>query len=164
MQGKATYRGHPVHLMLIPFPVAFWTGALFTDGAAAYAHDPFWSRMSVSLVAMGTVGAVIASIAGYVDYRSVPMSRRARGIATGHMWWSLGTLAAFAVAWALRDAVHASPAGIAVTIVGAAGLFVAGYLGSELANRYRIGISEVSPDRDSTEVAVGTGAPAKRRR
>ncbi|MBD5605307.1 MAG: DUF2231 domain-containing protein [Candidatus Eremiobacteraeota bacterium] len=142
VQGKATFRGHPVHLMLIPFPVAFWTGALFTDVAGAFSHDGFYFRMSVVLVMMGTIGAVLASVAGYVDYRTAPMSAKARGVATGHMWWSLAALAVFAIAWFARAAIFASPAGIAATVAGAVLLFVAGYLGSELANRYRIGIGE----------------------
>jgi uncharacterized membrane protein len=162
MQGKATFRGHPLHLILIPFPVAFWTGALGTDVAGAASHDAFWFRMSATLVAMGTVGAIVASVAGYVDYRTAPMSRRARGIATGHMLWSLATLVVFAVAWYFRSAIFAAPAGVAATAVGGALLFVAGYLGSELANRYRVGISDVSPDRD--DVASAPLVRAKRRR
>jgi len=159
VQGKATFRGHPVHLMLIPFPVAFWTGALLTDGAGVSSHDAFWFRMSAVLIAAGTVGAVVASVAGFVDYRTAAMSRRAHGVATGHMLWSLATLAVFALAWWLRATIYASRAGIAATIFGAALLFVAGYLGSELANRYRVGISDVSPpERDAT------ARRAKRRR
>ncbi|MBD5634102.1 MAG: DUF2231 domain-containing protein [Candidatus Eremiobacteraeota bacterium] len=158
MQGKATFRGHPLHLMLIPFPVAFWSGALFTDSAGALTHDAFWFRMSAVLIAMGTVGAVLASVAGFVDYRTAVMSRRAHGIATGHMLWSLATLAAFALAWFLRGAFYAAPAGVVATVAGAALLFVAGYLGSELANRYRVGIS------DSPEGDVAAGVRAKRRR
>ena len=148
MQGKATFRGHPVHLMLIPFPVAFWTGALLTDGAGVSSHDAFWFRMSAVLIAAGTVGAVVASVAGYVDYRTAAMSRRAHGVATGHMLWSLATLAVFALAWWLRATImrHAP----ASPQRSSALLFVAGYLGSELANRYRVGISDVSPpERDA---------------
>ena len=131
--------------MLIPFPVAFWSGALVTDGTGALSHDPFWFRMSFVLVAMGTIGAIVASIAGYVDYRTASMSRKAHGVATGHMYWSLGTLAVFALVWFLRARVYGSIAGIVATVAGGVLLFVAGYLGSELANRYRVGISDVDP-------------------
>jgi uncharacterized membrane protein len=157
MQGKATFRGHPLHLMLIPFPVAFWSGALVTDTAGEISHDPFWFRMSTVLIIMGTSSAVVAAVAGYVDYRTAPMSARAHGIATGHMYWSLAALAVFALGWFLRARVPASPFGIGATVLGSALLFVAGYLGSELANRYRVGISDRSPD-----AAVASGAAPAR--
>jgi uncharacterized membrane protein len=146
MQGKATFRGHPLHLILIPFPVAFWTGAMLTDGAGSAVHDPFWFRMSFVLVAAGTAGAVVAAVAGYVDYRTAPMSRKARSVATGHLYWSLATLAVFALVWYLRAHAYGSTLGIALTLFGGALLFVAGYLGSELANRHRIGIADVAPE------------------
>ena len=56
--------------MLVPFPVAFWTGALATDVMGAFSHDPFWFRMSVALIFMGSAGALAAAIFGYVDYRT----------------------------------------------------------------------------------------------
>jgi hypothetical protein len=31
MQGKATFKGHPIHPMLVPFPIAFWVGSLIAD-------------------------------------------------------------------------------------------------------------------------------------
>jgi uncharacterized membrane protein len=142
MQGKANFRGHPLHLMLISFPVAFWTGALLTDGTGAWTHDDFWFRMSVVLIAMGTAGAVAAAVCGYIDYRTIRMRRKARKVATGHMLWSLAATAVFAVALLLRAHAWRAPAGIVLTVVGAVVLLVGGYLGSELSNRYRIGIVE----------------------
>ena len=145
VQGKAAFRGHPVHLMLISFPVAFWSGALITDGIGAASGDGFWFRMSVALIAMGTIGAILASIFGYIDYLTVPMSKRARFVATCHLYASLGTIAIFAAAFALRATHERSPAGIAVTIVGALGLLFGGYFGSELSNRFGIGVVERKP-------------------
>ena len=145
MQGKANFRGHPLHLILISFPVAFWTGALFTDAVGAVRHDGFWFQMSVVLVAMGTVIAVLASICGYIDYLTVRMTRKARSVATGHLYWSLAATATFALAYLLRMHDAQSPFGIALTVGGALVLLVGGYLGSELANRYRIGILEAPP-------------------
>lgn len=145
MQGKANFRGHPLHLMLISFPVAFWTGALFTDAVGAWRHDEFWFRMSVVLIAMGTAGAVVASVCGYIDYRTVPMTSKARRVATGHMLWSLAATAVFAVALYARARAWHAPWGIALTIAGGLVLLVGGYLGSELSNRFRIGILEAPP-------------------
>ena len=144
-QGKATFRGHPLHLMLVSFPIAFWSGALVTDGIGAGGHDPFWFRMSVALIAMGTVMAVPAAVFGYIDYRTARMSRAAKRVGTQHMVWSLGCIVVFPAAWWLRAAEASARPGIAATIAGSLVLLVAGYYGSELANRYRVGIAERSP-------------------
>ncbi len=158
MQGKANFRGHPLHLMLISFPVAFWTGALITDGIGAGARDPFWFRMSVVLIAMGTIGAVAAAVCGYIDYRTVRLTRKARRVATGHMLWSLAAIAVFAGAWWARAGSWQAPAGIALTVAGALVLLVGGYLGSELSNRYRVGILDAPPTAPA-ERRVATRAP-----
>jgi len=145
MHGNATFRGHPLHLMLVSFPIAFWSGALVTDGIGGSGHDPFWYRMSVALIAMGTVTAVPAAIFGYIDYQTAPMSRKAKKVGGQHMLWSLGCIVVFPVAWLLRYAVPSARVGIIATITGSLVLLVAGYYGSELANRYRVGIAERPP-------------------
>ncbi len=135
--------------MLVSFPIAFWTGALGTDAAGAITHDGFWYRMSVALVVMGTLTAIPAAILGYIDYRTAPMSRAAKRVGGQHMLWSLGTIAVFPIAYALRFTQPAARAGIALTIAGSLVLLVAGYYGSELANRYRVGIAERAPGDES---------------
>jgi len=131
--------------------VAFWTAALFTDSVGSWRHDDFWFHMSEVLIAMGTAVAVPAAICGYIDYRTVPMKRAARNVASGHMWWSLGATALFAVAFAVRASVRHSPWGIVVTIAGGCVLLVGGYLGSELANRFGIGVLETGRRTDGPE-------------
>jgi uncharacterized membrane protein len=128
--------------MLVSFPIAFWSGALVTDGIGGAVHDPFWFRMSVALIVMGSVTAVPAGILGYIDYRTAPMSRAAKRVGGRHMLWSIGTIVVFPVAYALRVEEWASRTGILVTVAGSLVLLVAGYYGSELANRYRVGIAE----------------------
>ncbi len=142
MQGKATFRGHPIHLMLVSFPVAFWTGAVLTDVIGMRVADPFWLRMSVTLIVMGTVTGALASLFGYIDYATIPMQRKARGIAKAHLWTSLATLSLYTAALALRVREPGMPIGIAISMLGAVALLAGGYYGSELANRHRVGIAE----------------------
>jgi uncharacterized membrane protein len=144
MQGKATVRGHPVHLMLVSFPVAFWTGALGTDITGGLTHDPFWFRVSVVAIAAGTVIGALAALAGYIDYATVAMARAARRTATGHLWWSVAAIVVFATAWGVRAGTPGSPPGIALTAVGSAIFLIGGYFGSELSARYGVGVRERS--------------------
>jgi uncharacterized membrane protein len=149
MQGKANFRGHPLHLILVSFPVAFWSGSLLTDGAGVWLRDAFWFHMSVVQIAMGTAIALPAAMCGYIDYRTVRMTRKARGLANGHFIWSAVAIAVFTAAFLARMNDWSAPWGIALTVAGAVVLLVGAYLGSELANRFRIGVLE-PPSAETT--------------
>ncbi len=126
--------------MTISFPIAFWSGTIATDLAAKFTHDPFWFRMSVVLIAMGTISGLAASIFGTIDYYTIAMNPRARSIARLHAIGSLCTLVIFPLAFVLRLSDHASLAGIVWTGIGAVVLFLAGYWGSELVMKHGIGM------------------------
>ncbi len=142
MQGKAAFRGHPLHLMTISFPVAFWTGTLVTDAVGLHTNDPFWFRMSVVLIAMGTLTGLAASVFGFVDYFTVAMSARARKVGILHAVASVLALVVFPLAYFTRVDNHASHSGIAWTVAGAVVLLFAGYWGSELVMKHAIGMPE----------------------
>lgn len=131
--------------MLISFPVAFWTGALATDGAGAVTNDLFWFRMSVVLVAMGTATGALASVFGYIDYRTIRMTSAARRVANAHLNGSLITIVIFCAALALRLHDFRSTVGIAITVAGTLGLLIAGFYGSELSNKHGIGVLGAPP-------------------
>lgn len=142
MQGKANFRGHPLHLIAVPFPIAFWSGAFGTDVAGLVTHDPFWFRMSVTLIWLGIAGAALATLFGFIDYYTLTLSKRARVLANRHLVWSVATTAAFPLALLLRARTYDSRAGIALTAAGGILLLIAGYFGSELANRFGAGVRE----------------------
>jgi uncharacterized membrane protein len=104
--------------------------------------------MSVALIAMGTAGAVAAAICGYIDYRTIRMTRKARSVANGHMLWSLVATVVFGLALEVRAHAWRAPAGILLTVTGAVVLLVGGFLGSELSNRFRVGIREAPRPRN----------------
>ena len=92
MQGKATLFGHPLHPILIPFPIGFFVGALISDIISAFSGAPIWPSLSVVLIGFGIVGALVATLFGFVDYFSAPMSNNAKKVATTHMLLNLLTV------------------------------------------------------------------------
>ena len=67
MYSKAKIGGHPVHPMLVAFPVASYTGTLV--GFAVYAANghQFWLNLAIALSIAGAGSAVLAAIPGFVD-------------------------------------------------------------------------------------------------
>ena len=147
LPSTAAIAGHPIHPMLIPFPIAFLTAALGTDLAARATEDPFWSRASEWLLGAGIVTGVAAGAVGAIDYLTI---RRAREKTVGqlHAYGNPAALALAAVNLALRrrdgNGGAARPPGadeVFLTAVTAALLGVTGWAGAELSYRHMVGVA-----------------------
>lgn len=143
MRSRASFKGHPLHPALIPFPFAFLTGALLFDLAGRLWARPAWSATASHLAAAGVVAALLAAVPGLVDYfYTVPPRSTGKRRATWHLTVNLSAVALIALSWLLRRAAPAEP-GIAVLALEAAGvglLSVGGWMGGTLVNRNLIGV------------------------
>ena len=142
MQGKATLNGHPIHPSLVPFPIAFFTGALICDIVSHWGDATFWPRMSLVLIGFGIIGALAAAIFGFVDYLSAPLSPEAKNTATTHMILNLVTVVIFAIAFYIRLGDVTATAGYVFTVLGVIVLTAGGYLGGHLAYHFGVGVAE----------------------
>lgn len=143
MRSRASFRGHPIHPALIPFPFAFLYGAFLFDLAGRLAERPAWWTTGGHLGLVGIGAALIAAVPGFIDYFStVPPNSSGKRRATKHMLVNLGAVALFAVAWAIRKDAAAVP-GTAVLLLEAVGLGLltaGGWMGGVLVNRNQIGV------------------------
>jgi uncharacterized membrane protein len=142
MQGKATIMGHPIHPMLIPFPIAFFTGALICDIISHWSDNPIWPQMSVILIGFGVIGTLAAAVFGFVDYLTAPMSPEAKTTATWHLLLNVVLLFVFAGAYIVRQPNPTSSLGYVLTVAGVILLMGSGMLGGHLAYHYRVGVEE----------------------
>ena len=60
----------PIHPMLVPFPIACFTGALFSDIAYWKTAEMMWADFSAWLLFAGLVMGVLAALAGLIDFLS----------------------------------------------------------------------------------------------
>src|SRR4051794_34267830 len=60
--------GHPVHPMLVPFPIVFFVSTLATDIAYAKTSNVLWATAGVWLLGAGLVMAALAALAGLGDF------------------------------------------------------------------------------------------------
>ena len=142
MQGKATMFGHPIHPMLIPFPIAFFTGALVSDIIYAFAHGGVWPTLSVILIGFGVISALLAALFGFIDYFTAPMSAAAKKTATAHMLLNLLAVVVFAIAFFVRFDKPPSVAGYTLTVIGVIILTITGSLGGHLSYHYGVGVDD----------------------
>jgi uncharacterized membrane protein len=100
---------HPLHPMIIPFPVAFLVGAPLADLAFIGTGDGFWARASMWLIGAGIVMALAAAVAGLTDFFSESRIRRLND-AWYHMVGNLGAVVLALVNLYLRYAQGAEAA------------------------------------------------------
>ena len=99
MESKAKLFGHPIHPMLIPFPIVFFVTTFVIDLVYLANNDAGWARASVWLLGAGLVTALAAALAGFADFFG---DRRVQKISDAwqHMIGNLAVVAAAAlVAW-----------------------------------------------------------------
>jgi|SRR5579859_1484099 len=140
--STAAVFGHPLHPMIVPFPIAFLVGALLTDLAFWRLGDPFWAQASIWLIAAGVVSGALAAVFGLTDFLTI---RRARAHLAGWVHF-LGNLTAVVISlinWIMRIG-HAPaavvPVGLVLSLVVTLVLLVTGWMGGELAYRYKVGV------------------------
>jgi uncharacterized membrane protein len=89
MQSKASVKHHPIHPMLVPFPIAFLTGALIFDALGFLTGRPDLWTTATYLAIAGVVAGLVAAVPGLVDYvGSVPPDSSAKARATGGWCWA----------------------------------------------------------------------------
>jgi uncharacterized membrane protein/nitrite reductase/ring-hydroxylating ferredoxin subunit len=143
MRSKASFKGHPIHPALIPFPFAFLYGAFFFDLAGRLAERPAWWTTGAYLSLLGVVSALVAAVPGFIDYfKTVPPKSSGKRRATKHMLVNLTAVVLFVGAWLLRGQPEAMPgdAVLALELAGVALLTAGGWMGGVLVNRNLIGV------------------------
>lgn len=65
--STASIAGHPVHAMLIPFPIAFFVATFVCDLFFWRTGNPGWVTATLWLLGAGLTMAVLAALAGLTD-------------------------------------------------------------------------------------------------
>lgn len=143
MRSAASFKGHAIHAMLIPFPIGFLVGAFAFDVAGLiWAREVF--AVTAGFLAVAGIGAgLVAAVPGSIDYfRTVPPESSGKERATRHALANVGALALFAAGLWLRGGVETSPTGVSLAswAVGLALLGMGGWMGGTLVSRNQIGV------------------------
>jgi uncharacterized membrane protein len=152
VKSTASIAGHPIHPILVAFPIAFLIGLLASTIVYDVVKLPFWAYISKWLAMAGVVTMGFAAIFGIIDFVTIS---RARALTDGWVHF-LGNVAALIIAiinttliWS-NPILYAAPLGLVLSAITAGILLVTGWYGGELAYRYGIGvlIPEVAAPKD----------------
>ncbi|MGY3452896.1 DUF2231 domain-containing protein [Bradyrhizobium sp. USDA 4353] len=143
LDSTARIARHPIHPMLVPFPIVCFIGALVTDIAYWRTAEIMWADMSAWLLLIGLIMGILAGIAGLIDFLGNRLVR-AQAPAWPHM---IGNLIALVLAF-FNNMVHARdawtsvvPTGLILSLVTVLILPITGWLGWSLVYRHRVGVA-----------------------
>ena len=134
--------GHPIHPMLVYFPIAFFSAAFVTDLVSLGSARPeWWAEASWYLIGAGLVAAVFTATAGAIDFFG---SRRIRDHRAARWHASINVLVVVleVVNLSLRGGSNVTLGQAALSGVCVLLLVISGWLGGEMVYRHGIGVSD----------------------
>lgn len=147
MKSRAAIEGHPIHPMLVSFPIGFFAGSLAFDAAGALTDSPKLKDTGYHLMLAGLVSGAAAAVPGIVDYLTViPPESDAENTAQTHALSNIGVMALFGANAVLR--AKKGPMAVSLLLSGAAcGLMVfAGWLGGTLVYQDQIAVDHLTAE------------------
>lgn len=141
MKARATLLGHPIHQMLIVFPLGLLGTTIVFDIIYLLSRSDTMAIVAYWMLTAGIVGAVVAIPFGVLDYTIIPAGTRAKRIGFMHGIGNAVVSAFFVASWFLRT--PDSPPATMALVCSFAGLLLAGvtaWLGGELVSRLGIGV------------------------
>ena len=137
---------HPIHPMLVHFPLAAWLLAAASDAAALAMARPFFWHVSALLCLTGLATGAIAAMFGAMELQRVKGQARLERLAAIHGSVMGGAWIVAIAAMVVRideQLLTRIPAPIIVPVLDfvVAGLVIAGaFLGGELVYRHGVGV------------------------
>lgn len=169
MKAKARLFGHPIHQMLIVFPLGLLGTSLFFDIAHLVSGNPQWSLISYWLIVVGIIAALVAAVFGLIDWTAIPAGTRAKRIGALHGGGNVVVVLLFIGSCLMRRDAPGNPETAAIVLSALAVMLalVTGWLGGELVDRLGVGVDEGAnvnaPSSLKTERAAPGAVPAGRR-
>ncbi len=143
MESKVKSLGHPIHPILIVFPLGLLMTAVifdvvfFATGDATFATVAFWC------IAAGIVGGLLAAVLGLIDWLYIPAGTRAKSVGLWHGLTNVAVVVLFAASWLLRRGTPGYAPDTVPFVLGLAGAGLSGlggWLGGELMGRLGVGV------------------------
>jgi uncharacterized membrane protein len=145
-RSTARIAKHPIHPILVPFPIVCFVGTLLTDLTYWGTADMVWADFSAWLVTVGVITGWLAALAGLIDFlgdrrirEQVPAWPHAIGNAVALVLASLNMMVHTRDAW-----TSVVPWGLVLSAAVVLILLFTGWMGWSMV--YRHGVAVVAHD------------------
>ncbi len=144
MESKAKLLGHPIHQMLIVFPLGLLATAVIFDIIALASDNAVLFLTSYWMIAAGVIGGLLAALFGVVDWFAIPNKTRAKDVGFWHGAGNVVVVALFAISWFSRRPTpdHPPATALLLSLIAIAIGLVTAWLGGELVARLAVGVDD----------------------
>jgi uncharacterized membrane protein len=148
MLSKVRIKEHPIHPMLIAFPVAMYVATAVSLIVFAVTKDAFWFRAGYWTNLAGVVMAAVAAVPGLIDLLHVPAKSRARQTGWVHASLNVAALIVFVISVVLLGRSlydRSAPSfeyvpSLVLSLIGCGITMVAGWFGWKMVQTHHVGV------------------------
>ncbi len=173
MESRAKILGHPIHQILIVFPLGLLITGVIFDCVYHGTHNPRWADIGFWMTVCGVIGGLVAAPFGVIDWLAIPSGTRAKAVGTWHGLGNVVVLVLFAASCYLRMDNPSVPP-VSALILSLCGVALGGltaWLGGELVDRLGVGVDPGAhlnapnslSGRPAGEQSSGTSVPSPAR-
>ena len=143
MRTPASICKHPIHPMLVVFPIGLWIFSLACDLIGLSVATPdVWHTVAFYSMVGGLIGALAAAVPGLIDllyYKGG--APPVKNIALTHMAINLSVVVLYAVnIWLRIDGQQGMKVPIVLSAIGVCAIAVSGWLGGQMVHVYGVGV------------------------
>jgi uncharacterized membrane protein len=143
MEARAKLLGHPIHQMLIVFPLGLLATSFFFDIGYLITKRTELPVVSKWMIAAGVVGGLLAAVFGLIDFLAIPGETRAKRIGLLHGVGNVIVVVLFIGSFLLRrDQVDVPTTAFLLSAIAVGLALVTGWLGGELVDRLGVGVDD----------------------
>jgi uncharacterized membrane protein len=157
MASRASIYRHPIHPMLVVFPIGLWVFSFVCDLVALKRpeNSVFWNDMAFYTMAGGVVGALLAAIPGYLDFHSL-REPRVKRIATTHFVLNVIViiLYVFNLGFRLNQPVETKTSAVLISAIAIFLLAISGWLGGSMVYVHGVAVERASTEWDRRDRAA----------
>jgi len=139
--SRIAVAGHPIHAMLVAFPIALCVSTLGADALYWWTGDLFWPRVALWASGVGFLMGILAGFAGTAELLLVP-GIRIRAASWTHFILAVMFLSLLGLNWGMRIADPAPavlPWGFLVSLLATGMTAITGWHGGKLVFDYGLG-------------------------
>ena len=143
MESRAKAFGHPIHPVLIVFPLGLLATAVVFDILYLVFNNQTFATVSYWMIAAGIIGGLLAAVFGLIDWLALPGGTRAKSVGLLHGLGNFVVVLLFAGSWLIRNGDPENLPNTLALILSFAGAglsLLTGWLGGELVYRLDVGV------------------------